>query len=87
MSLSRRVAWLLAALLLVVMSAGMAIHTLAMRQALQAELQLRNHEGAQLLAATLAPLAGELADERQVNRPRRRVRCCSTLDNGRHWLT
>lgn len=59
MSLSRRVAWLLAALLLVVMSAGMAIHTLAMRQALQAELQLRNHEGAQLLAATLAPLAGD----------------------------
>ena len=50
MSLSRRVALLMAAMVLMALAASLVVQTWVMREALQAELQRRSHESAQTLA-------------------------------------
>lgn len=52
--MARRVALLMALVVLLALSGSLAIHTLATRQALTAELTLRNREGAAALALVLA---------------------------------
>lgn len=61
MSLSRRVALLMAAMMLLALAASLAVQALATREALQLELQRRSHESAQTLALVLSAQAGDVA--------------------------
>lgn len=61
MSLSRRVALLMAVMVLLALATSLAVQTWAMRDALQAELQRRSHEAAQHLALALSAQATDAA--------------------------
>lgn len=61
MSLSRRVALLMAAMVLLALAVSLAVQTLATRDALQSELQRRSHEAAQHLALALSAQAADAA--------------------------
>lgn len=66
MSLARRMALLMAAMVLLALLASLGIHTLAARQALVQELELRNRDGARTLAAALTLQAGNLQAMREL---------------------
>ena len=61
MSLGRRVAWLMAAMMLLALAASLAVQALATRDALQGELQRRSHESAQALAMLLSTHSADTA--------------------------
>jgi diguanylate cyclase (GGDEF)-like protein len=54
MTLIRRIALMLAGILLLALGGSLAIHTVAARQALQAQLELRNRDAALAMASVLA---------------------------------
>ncbi len=60
MSLSRRVALLMAAMVLMALAASLVVQTWVMREALQAELQRRSHESAQTLAWVMSAQGGDV---------------------------
>lgn len=64
MSLSRRVALLMAAMVLLALAASLVVQTWATREALQAELQRRSHEAAQHLALALSAHTADAAQMR-----------------------
>ena len=61
MTLGRRMALLMAAVVLLSLVGGLAVQTLATRDALQRELQRRSLEAARSLAGVLAEQAGDTA--------------------------